>query len=125
LEEAENFFDQALSHQGYAPCSLYETEERSCGRVKKHQVWVTEDLSWLKLRKDWKDLKQLILVKRVRECAGKTTEERRYYIASGRNDAKKLGELVRNHWAIENQYHWHLDVTFGEDASQIRAKIAT
>jgi len=121
LDEAENFFDQALLHKDYAPCSLYETEKKSRGRVEKHEVWVTEDLSWLELRKDWKDLNQLILVKRVREYAGKTTEEKRYYIASGSNDAKKLAEMVRNHWAIENKYHWHLDVTFGEDASQIRA----
>jgi predicted transposase YbfD/YdcC len=121
LHEAENFFDQALLNQDYAPCALHETEEKERGRVERHEVWVTEDLSWLPQRKDWKDLKQLILVKRARVTSDRTTEEKRYYISSGTYDAKKLGELIRNHWAIENKYHWHLDVTFGEDASQIGA----
>jgi predicted transposase YbfD/YdcC len=27
---------------------------------------------------------------------------------------------VRNHWGIENQLHWTLDVTFGEAQSRLR-----
>ena len=27
---------------------------------------------------------------------------------------------MRRHWGIENQQHWHLDVTFAEDACQCR-----
>jgi predicted transposase YbfD/YdcC len=32
----------------------------------------------------------------------------------------RLADLLRGHWAIENGLHWIRDVTFGEDASQIR-----
>ena len=28
--------------------------------------------------------------------------------------------MVRGHWSIENQLHWHLDVTFREDDSRAR-----
>jgi len=34
--------------------------------------------------------------------------------------APVLAELVRGHWTIENRCHYVRDVTFGEDASQVR-----
>jgi predicted transposase YbfD/YdcC len=33
---------------------------------------------------------------------------------------REIAKHVRNHWAVENQLHWSLDVTFAEDASRIR-----
>ena len=35
-------------------------------------------------------------------------------------DRKRLLELVRGHWSIENKLHWVRDVTFDEDRSQVR-----
>lgn len=32
---------------------------------------------------------------------------------------RRLGELVRGHWSIENQPHWCLDVSFGDDAARV------
>jgi predicted transposase YbfD/YdcC len=29
---------------------------------------------------------------------------------------------LRNHWGIENNCHWQLDVAFGEDGSRIRRR---
>ena len=35
-------------------------------------------------------------------------------------DAQKILHVVRQHWGIENQLHWRLDVVFNEDKGCIR-----
>ena len=37
-----------------------------------------------------------------------------------RSSALRIGRAIRQHWGIENQLHWTLDVTFGEDSSRVR-----
>jgi hypothetical protein len=32
-----------------------------------------------------------------------------------------LAALLQDHWKIQNRLHWVRDVTFGEDASRVRA----
>jgi len=54
------------------------------------------------------------------ECLrnGQTTSETRYFIGSRRAKAKVYGQALRNHWGIENNLHWQLDVSFGEDKNR-------
>jgi len=44
----------------------------------------------------------------------------RYYILSKKLAVKKFAATVKGHWAIENELHWQLDVTFREDHCRIR-----
>ena len=44
----------------------------------------------------------------------------RYFLLSKYIPAKKLLDIVRSHWSVENQLHWVLDVILGEDASRTR-----
>jgi predicted transposase YbfD/YdcC len=44
----------------------------------------------------------------------------RYYLLSKYIPAKRLLQIVRSHWAIENQLHWVLDVVFCEDGGRSR-----
>jgi predicted transposase YbfD/YdcC len=44
----------------------------------------------------------------------------RFYISSLASDAKQILEVVRKHWAIENELHWVLDVALNEDHNRAR-----
>jgi predicted transposase YbfD/YdcC len=44
----------------------------------------------------------------------------RYYLLSKYIAAKRLLQIVRSHWGIENQLHWVLDVVFDEDGCRTR-----
>jgi predicted transposase YbfD/YdcC len=52
----------------------------------------------------------------------KTTVEKRYYISDLDLNAKYFNRIVRAHWHIENNLHWHLDVTMNEDNDRKRTK---
>ncbi|MDV2996954.1 MAG: ISAs1 family transposase ISCysp6 [Chroococcidiopsis sp. SAG 2025] len=68
----------------------------------------------------WSGLQTVIKVVRTRHLWNKTTQEVMFYLSSLPPDAQQLGKATRQHWSIENQLHWVLDVTFGEDACHIR-----
>ena len=44
----------------------------------------------------------------------------RYYLLSKYMPAKRLLQIVRSHWGIENRLHWVLDVVFDEDGGRTR-----
>lgn len=57
---------------------------------------------------------------------GQTSRLVRYFLTSlgPPVPARRLLRLIRGHWHIENRLHYVRDVTFGEDASQVRSASA-
>ena len=95
----------------------YET--RSCKLLSAKEAFSPN------LQKKWPEAKTLVEIKATRTILDVTTTSSRYYISSqDETSAMKYNAMVRNHWSIENQLHWHLDVTFREDDSRIRIKNA-
>jgi predicted transposase YbfD/YdcC len=119
--EAVNYFEQALKSPHLAACNAIAYRESRRGRDDIHEVWATNDLSWLPQQKDWPGLQSLIQIRRTWMSGKVQHKETRYYISSLKSTPEELACLVRRHWSIENEFHWHLDVTFREDENGISA----
>jgi hypothetical protein len=93
------------------------------GRRESRTVIATTELTTY-LRPQWPDLQQVYQIRRERWEKGNHAVEVAYRITSLRPDqadAKRLLELDRGHWGIENGLHHVRDVTLGEDACRVRS----
>jgi len=100
----------------------YETAEEGHGRHERRIYEVIAEPTGLRDQHAWPKLRVIGKCYSERTVNGKTSCEERYFIGSRRCQAKRYGEILRSHWRIENNLHWQLDVTFGEDASRIRSR---
>ena len=99
---------------------MAHSTEKGHGRLEQRTLRTT---SILTLHQKWAGLKQGFELKRQRTIKGQTTEEEVYGITSldlQEANAKRLLELTRGHWGIENKLHYVRDVTFGEDGCRVR-----
>ena len=95
--------------------------EQSRGRIEYREYHVL-DSSLLPeyLSSQWCGIKTVGLAISYRMVKQKKSElEYRYFISSAELTAVRLASAVREHWGIENQLHWVLDVSMDEDNCQI------
>ena len=114
-EDVKTFMQDRIARAVTDDGDYYETVEKSHGRIETRKCWTCWDVDWLTQRHAWPGLACMTVVEATRTAHGKTSTERRYFISShsGRQ-AQKLATLIRNHWRVENQLHWTLDVSFNE-----------
>jgi len=108
---------QAENAQGHV--RVHETLEKDHGRIETRRTVVSTELEWLEQRADWAGLKAVAMVEATRTIGSKTSTEQRYYLCSI-TDPTRIALAIREHWRIENEQHWVLDVQFGEDANRSR-----
>jgi len=102
----------------------YEQTEKGHGRIVSRRTVITREVSWCAWRADWANLSTLIMVERKTIFRGEESRETMYFISDLTGGPEAFGAMIRGHWAIENNLHWMLDVSFREDASLIHAGYA-
>ena len=105
-----------------APPTSSEDLDAGHGRIEQRRLRVSDDIAWLVDRHPhWKGLKSIIAVEAERYIGENVQRETRYFISSlGSDNPKRLAQVIRAHWAVENSLHWTLDVGFDEDRSRAR-----
>ena len=119
-EEVSEFFDEVFVGNLDAELEQHQSLEKDHGRIEKRTVWVSRDVDWLRDVDKWEGLSGVVAVQSERTMHGQTAKECRYYICSGQRGAKEIGQTIRQHWSIENELHWTLDMAFGEDLCRVR-----
>lgn len=106
---------------------FFEQSESGHGRIETRRVWVSDQVQVLgkDLLASWPELSSIAQVERTRQnlgdLGGKVSVERQIYVSSLKGtDAAAMAAAVRGHWSVENNLHWQLDVSFGEDQNRTR-----
>ena len=92
------------------------------GRIETRKIWTTTELnSYL----DFPCVGQVFAIERetIKKNSGKRSVDLAYGITSRspqQADAKRLLEINRGHWTIENSCHYILDWNYDEDRCRIR-----
>jgi len=99
-----------------------ETVDSGHGRVEVRRCWTISDATTRRHvdpEGEWAGLRALAMVEAERRIGETVTHEQRYYLTSV-TEAKAVERAVREHWGIENQLHWVLDMAFREDECRVR-----
>lgn len=93
------------------------------GREERRTCHSSSHLGWIpKCGREWAGIKSfgMITSDRTDLSTGESTTETRCFISSLQKDALSQLHIIRNHWKIENNLHWQLDVSFGEDDTRMK-----
>ena len=123
LEDVQATLERALTGELPAQAVLqHSTTEQGHGRQEKRSYVVVQDVKGIRDRQAWPKLKTVGMCCSERTVKGKTTTEVRYFIGSRSMGVRQYAKVWRGHWRIENNLHWQLDISMGEDDSRIQER---
>lgn len=113
-----DFLDKVKKDGGYK-----RTIEKSHSQIEKREYYQCAKINWMAEKCRWNKLKSIGMVRKTITKNEVTIVEKRYYISSLPLNIELFSRAVRQHWSVEIM-HWHLDVTFKEDANETLDKVA-
>ena len=101
--------------------NYHKTIDKGHGRLEIRECIISEEISWLPSKSNWKGINGIGAIYCTIEKDGITSEQSHYFIYScvGLN-AEQIMKYKRSHWGVENKLHWVLDMAFREDESRAR-----
>ena len=120
IEHFSKVDEQLEAGQKCVSPDVYEKKDKGHGREEYRRCDVLPVPPTLRNRDKWQDLQSIGRVLRGYTEKGEEKVEMRYFISNLPPKAKKMAQVVRSHWGIENGLHWVLDMTFAEDRSRAR-----
>jgi predicted transposase YbfD/YdcC len=97
--------------------------EKGHGRLETRRCEVFEKGFIVDFENRWEKLNSVIKITSIREFGDKTETQERFYISSLGTESD-FNKYIRDHWAVENNLHWTLDMVFREDEQRKRANHA-
>src|SRR6266487_1899794 len=121
LQNLTEFFeDEGIDRSEF---QYYKEMNKGHGRREVREIWTSTQMNaWFE--QEWAGIAQVFLIRRTVKEKGEQRVEMMYGLTNvprKKADARRILELNRKHWFIENRLHYRRDVTLGEDASQIRS----
>jgi len=115
-------FWHAAAAQDFAGVTVRRVRRRNTGhgRTEERRSFAVAATQLPPLVQRWPGVASVIMVDRMRHTAERTQQDCHYYLSSLPPKVQTLHYAIRQHWRVENELHWGLDVSLREDQCRIR-----
>ena len=115
-------FWQTVAAQDFAGVTVRRV--RRCntghGRIEARRSFAVAPTTLPPLVQRWPGVASVSMVERRRRTAERTQQDCHYYLSSLPPKVQTLPYVIRQHWRVENDLPWGLDVSLREDQCRIR-----
>jgi predicted transposase YbfD/YdcC len=123
LEDIQQAFAKAIDDDFRGlDHDVYESRQRGHGRIEYRRYTVLQSTEGIRHADDWAGLTTIGMCYSERTVKDQTSTEIRYFIGDKKASAQYYARGLRQHWGIENNLHWQLDVNFGEDRNRVQKR---